>query len=66
MQMKELEFKASDVAKQATEILGRPVENESVYAAMAASGAKFNEETGRWALHEDDESEAEIDEDAGV
>ena len=41
-QMKELEFKASDVARQAAEILGRPVENESVYAVMAASGAKFN------------------------
>lgn len=66
MQMKELEFKAFDLAKQAAEILGRPVEKESVYAAMAASGAKFNEETGRWALYEDDESEAEIDEDAGV
>lgn len=66
MQMKELEFKAFDLAKQAAKILGRPVEKESVYAAMAASGAKFNEETGRWVLHEDDESEAEIDEDAGV
>jgi hypothetical protein len=65
-QMKELEFKASDLARQAAAILGRPVEKESVYAAMAASGAKFNEETSRWLLHEDDESEAEIDEDAGV
>ncbi|GAC1315560.1 MAG: hypothetical protein NVSMB28_00240 [Collimonas sp.] len=65
-QMKELEFKASDLAERAAEILGRPVEKESVYAAMAANGAKFNEETSRWVVHEDDESEAEIDEDAGI
>lgn len=63
--MKEHGIKASDLAKQAAEILGRPVEKENVYAVMVASGAKFNEETGRWALHEE-ESETEIDEDASV
>ncbi len=61
--MKHIEFKASDLAKCATEILGRQVEKECVYAAMTASGAKFNEETSQWHLHEDDEREAEIDDD---
>ncbi len=65
-QVKEYGIKASDLSRMASEILGRPVERESVYTAMVASGAKSNEETGRWALHEEDESEAEIDEDAGV
>jgi transcriptional regulator with XRE-family HTH domain len=65
-QMKERGIKASDLAKRAAEILGRPVEKENVYTAMVASGAKFDEDTGRWTLHEGDESEAEIDEDAGV
>ena len=33
---------------------------------MAASGVKFNGDTGRWEIHEDNESEAEMDEDAGM
>jgi hypothetical protein len=54
-------IKASEVAMKATEILGRPVERESVYNAMTTVGAKFNDETGLWVLY-DDENEAEIDE----
>lgn len=64
--MKEHGIKVSDLVKQAGEILGRPMQKESVYATMVASGAKFNEETGLWALQEEDESEDEIDEDVGI
>ena len=62
--MKKYGIKASELAKKAGEILGRPVAREGVYANLVASGAEFNEETGRWTLHDDDESETEIDEDA--
>jgi hypothetical protein len=55
---------AFEIAKLTTEILGRPVEKENVYAAIVANGAKFDEETGRWTLHDEDEGDADIDEDA--
>ena len=63
-EMKEYGIKASELAKRAGEILGRSVAKESVYTNLVASGAEFNEETSRWALHDEDESETEIDEDA--
>lgn len=59
-------FKASELAERATKILGRPIETVNIYGAMTANGAKFNEETGLWILHENDESDSEIDENAEI
>lgn len=57
---------ASEIAKQATQILGRPIERENVYSAMVSNGATFDEEANRWTLHEESEGESEIDEGAGI
>lgn len=46
-------LRAIDIAKQATDLLGRPIERENIYAAIVADGAAFDEESGRWSFPEE-------------
>lgn len=52
-------LKASEVASRASTLLGRAIGKENVYAAMAACGAKFDQESGRWILNDENEIEAD-------
>ena len=62
-QVKDNGIQVSELLKKAAELLGWTIQRESVYNNLVTCGAEFNDETGRWTL-DDDESEAEIDEDA--
>lgn len=46
-------LRSVDIAKQATDLLGRLIERENIYGAIVADGAAFDEESGRWSFPEE-------------
>lgn len=50
---------ASEIVNSASAILGRPVERETIYYALSAAGARFDETRQRWILQDTEEDENE-------